>query len=262
MYCEYCGTQIQDNVANCPNCNRQVANHNNGQNTPYQNNNINSYNNMPPAYSRPSSGYNVPTRIPVALYVSLGIVAVIFIVVSILFFTGTTSGPGTSFGVTYETIPEKTESESVVLSGTAISKNNSANLVLNGDFIDSISSNEGSKTWSRTVYLNPGVNNFVLTLTDNLGKSQSSLITIERTVPLTYAVGTVLVKSNKSEIYIRPTPQISDKYIILLASNDYTSQFVCVGEEHTDPEGYIWCKVSTPANGIGWVRSDLMKIKQ
>ena len=69
-----------------------------------------------------------------------------------------------------------------------------------------------------------------------------------------------MVKLNKSEIYIRPTPQISDKYVLLLAANDYTSQFVCAGEEHIDSEGYLWCKVLTPANGIGWVRADLVRV--
>ena len=118
---------------------------------------------------------------------------------------------------------------------------------------------DGVKSWSKTVTLSPGKNSFMLTLSDSSGKSQSEAFSIERLIPLVYQPGTVFVKNDKSAIYIRPTPFISDKYVMLVPANDYTSQFICVGEEFTDSSGYIWCKVKTPASGVGWVRTDLIK---
>lgn len=166
----------------------------------------------------------------------------------------------TGVTLTVDDYESETEDDSVKLTGTIRTEAGSAKLTINGTVVDAITYDEGTKEWSKKVSLEDGSNTFKIRLEDNSGEVDIETVEIEKLSSLMYPKGTVLVKSNWDAVYVRPTPKISKEYIILIPKNDYSSEFVCVGEEHIDEDGYVWCKVRTPHNGIGWIRSDLMKV--
>lgn len=258
MYCRFCGHRIPDNSNVCPSCSNrtEVFPPNAYQLSDQPADNIN------------TRAYTTDARVPVQMYIILAVTAVLFVIFLILTILSFVSPPENKddstqqapvLSLTHEYISTQTDRETILITGTISASDTSSNLTLNGELIDSVSAGESGKVWSKTIPLTPGQNSFILTLSDNTGNSRSESFSVERLVPIVYQPGTVFVKLDKAAIYIRPTPQISDKYVIKLASNDYTTQLVCVGVEHTDPDGNLWCKVRTPSNGIGWVRTDLIK---
>lgn len=182
------------------------------------------------------------------------------VVFGVMFFNNSKDG-STGSGkpsVTVNSYPMQTDKATLVLSGSVKTKND-ATITINGSVIDTVSASEGTKQWSKEITLSRGSNTITIAISDNKGNSDSEQITITYNSTLLFEAGTILIKGDPAAVYVRPSPQKGEKFVLLIPQNDYTSQFVCVGEESKDSEGYIWCKVRTPANGLGWIRSDLVK---
>lgn len=276
MNCKFCNTVIPDGSVICPNC-RKPLNEENGNaasETPGVTGNTPQGNPIPsqPPVINTKKGFMEKVReiVPVPVFIILSVILVCFLALLILIvisvfkngIVGKLSISEETFDIQHDAITYQTSDESYTLNGTITTGKNSGDLTLNGDLIATVTKEEGTKAWSTSMQLNPGENTFVITFSDNMGQSKSEIFTIERTVNLKYKEGTVLTKLNKSGVYIRPTPAVGEKYIIKIDSKDYKTELKCVGEEYTDSEGYIWCRVRTPSNGIGWVRSDLMQVKK
>ena len=169
------------------------------------------------------------------------------------------STSGGKLSISINACPPTTQSTMLVLSGTASTSNVEATITVNGEFVNKVGAKAKNSAWSKSINLQDGNNAFLVTIIDAKGNTATETVQIICNTDKVFKKGTILVKQNASGVYIRPTPQISDKFVMLIPMNDYKSQFVCLGEESRDAEGYLWCRVKTPQNGEGWVRSDLMR---
>ena len=238
MICRNCGNELMPDASFCVGCGARVELQQ--QMVPVQ-------------ASKPAS--KNPVMLP--LIIACSVVGLVLVVCVTLILVSMFGG---SLSVDVNSYPSTTESNTIVLSGIVSSKNSNAALSVNGEFVGNVMANTKGQPWSKTVQLKSGTNTFLVTVTDAKGNTDTETVRVICNSNVVFAKGTVLVKYNTSGVYVRPTPQISNKYVLLIDRNDYTSQFVCLGEESRDAEGYIWCKVQTPRNGIGWVRSDLMRV--
>ena len=197
------------------------------------------------------------------LLIVLPICAVIFItaiVIAVMLMTGGGSAKKEYVTINVDPISQESTSDSIVLSGTISTKKSTATLRLNGEIVEVVMPAEEIKMWNKTVTLNQGTNTFNLVLTDSDNHSVTSVQTINYTKPDIMPKGTQLVKSVADGIYVRPTPAIGNKHVILIDRSDYTTRLTYMGENTVGSDGFTWYKVSTPSNGIGWVRSDIVKI--
>ena len=241
MYCGNCGNKIEGNINVCPKCNTPL------------------YQDKSQSFAHNEKVRSGKDKLPGSISVALIIALVLFVlflatVVYVYAFGGSING---SFDLYCEEPPIQTEMQSVTLNGT-IKSSSDATLTLNGDVIETVNSNQKEKIWSKSVSLKTGENIFVVTLSDGNGRSKSRVLYIENQGNIIYPAGTVL-NLTASGVYIRPTPNKSDKFVVMLW--DKATDLVCLGEEATDAEGYLWFKVNTPSNGAGWVRQDLVKVK-
>lgn len=154
---------------------------------------------------------------------------------------------------------DASNNNSETIGGFVSTDNSAAYLVINGTTVKNFKENVENESWSYDVSLESGKNQFIITLYDDNGSSESEKITINRSENLTFPKGTLFVKNVNDGVYIRNTPQISKEYLMLIPKEDTTSTFECVGEESVDSDGYTWCKIKTEDGMVGWVRSDLMK---
>lgn len=243
---------------------------NGGYEYPESNNNYREYEQ---AYGGNSREYNRPQKSNALFYTMASFMSVIIIalLVFIIIFTVdskkresfsdvkaiTSSGSSLKFNIDSYDADSDTDSETV--GGSVSSGDTRAYLVINGERIKTFEPNTKNESWSYDLSLKSGENQFAVTLYDEEGNSKSKKIVINYSDSLTYPKGTVFVKNVNDGVYIRNTPQISKDYLMLIPKEDTTSIFVCVGEESTDDDGYVWCKIKTEDGLIGWVRSDLMK---
>ncbi|MBE7046229.1 MAG: zinc ribbon domain-containing protein [Ruminococcaceae bacterium] len=250
MYCSECGTKLEDNAISCPNCKKNI------NNTHSETKDIIIENYEPVS---PSPQKNPEDKVPLGLWIALGTVSFLLIVFIIVVLCVNIAGNADhGFAFTCEETPAQTNQESIVLKGTIKSSDADATLTLNGQIIETLISGEKEKVWSEPVSLNDGENFILLTFASADGHSETRVLHIDKQSSLLYDKGTVL-NLNTTNVYIRPTPSKSDKYVVLLYYS--ATDLVCLGEEEYDSEGYLWIKVNTPANGPGWVRSDLVKLK-
>ncbi|MBR1970350.1 MAG: zinc ribbon domain-containing protein [Clostridia bacterium] len=250
MICSKCGKPLAENAAFCMVCGTRVEVPPKGNYQ--QTDNSEDYQARDVIESSSSKG-----SILLPIIISISAILLVFIVCLSLVLTSMFGG---KLAVNIDAYPERTQAGSVVISGRASTKGSNATISINGEFVSNITANSDNQYWSKSVDLKDGSNTFVVTITDTKGNMATENVSIICDSQVVFKKGTILVKHNASGVYVRPTPQISNKYIMLIDRNDYTSRFVCLGEESTDSEGYIWCKVSTPNKGIGWVRSDLMRV--
>ncbi len=262
MICKNCGREINESVTYCPGCGIYLDQQGNAPHPtpsadPY-------FGGVPERYETPerleiprdkaSSGFGIKVAL-------IAVIATVLIVMACLIFAFMPSmGGGGELSLNLDNYPSSTKATYYELTGDASSPKYNATITINGEFVANISGNASEQKWSKEVSLKRGDNTFLVTIVNSEGESITETVEILCNQSVTYEKGTILVKKNSSGVYIRPTPQISDKFVLLINQNDYKSQFVCTGEETTDSEGYLWCKVQTPANGLGWVRTDLMRV--
>lgn len=272
MFCRNCGNEVPDTMNFCTRCGAKLETAPQGQETypvempgselEYIDRTIGDRAGYSDEYrteivKKPGSGSNTSL---IVVTILLSLILVVGIVFGVLFF----GGSGDVFKssekptLTVDSYPSQTDKSALTLSGSATT-GSEATISINGQYVDTVSSSDGKKNWSKEVTLAKGVNNFDIVVTDNDGNSAEQQISVVYNSTLLYEAGTILVKGDPAAVYVRPTPQKGEKYVILIPREDFTSQFVCVGEESRDSEGYIWCKVQTPSSGIGWIRSDLVK---
>lgn len=260
MNCNKCGREIAQGAKFCVSCGTPVAsvnsdnssNHNN-----YQYSNVyqgqNQYQNFSAAYPPPKKSGGKA----LILAVSLSVAALIIVVAAILIVMNLNVKKGIQ--LTVDACPSETENISQVLSGKVSSLGTSATLTVNGSEIITVHDGDEDVSWSKEVWLENGTNTFEIVLTSSDGDERVEYIEIEYKRELLYEEGTVLVKSDPEGIFIRPTPAITKEYILYVPYYDYTTQFVCQGEEYVDGEGYIWANVKIPGGKTGWVRTDIVE---
>lgn len=260
MYCVRCGRELEYGTTVCKYCTMDSQNTRQLNNRNGFENNINQ---APLFINNNSTDYTANNDADKAITVLLGIVLAIMILVmatmAVLFVNKLSAVDGNGeYELEIDSYTKVTSDNIVRISGKADGGKNGAMLWVNGEMIKNIVK-EG--TWAVDVELEAGENTIVATISDGNGKSVSRMAVVICNPTVVYPAGTVLVKSDPADVFIRPTASKGEKYVMLIDKSDYTSQFVCVGEEEKDAEGYIWCKVQTPNNGLAWVRSDLMKMK-
>lgn len=279
MFCKNCNSPLKDGAKFCTVCGTPVVNNdnpNNFQQSGYQNHMANDVNQSYSDYNNYSAPINagrphnreIPAEngmgVASVFNIILGVIVVVLIaVVTFLFIHFSKNEPkkassDINLQLKVDDVTSVTKSSNYTFSGQISTTGEYAELSINGNIIDSVSDDEGIKSWSHYTELGKGTNSFKIVLYDSDGNSKEQTVEIVRDVQLVYPEGTVLVKYNSSGVFIRPTPSTSETPIDKIESYDYTSKFICVGEEHKDYEGYVWCKVKTPKGQIGWVRSDLM----
>lgn len=243
---------------------------NGGYEYPESNNNYREYEQ---AYGGNSQEYNRPQKSNVLFYTMASLMSVIIIalLVFVIIFTvdskkretssdvKVVASSGSSLEFNIDSYDADSDTDSETVGGSVSSGDARAYLVINGERIKTFEPNTRNESWSYDLSLKSGENQFAVTLYDEDGNSKSEKIVINYSDSLTYPKGTVFVKNVNDGVYIRNTPQISKDYLMLIPKEDTTSTFVCVGEESTDDDGYVWCKIKTEDGLIGWVRSDLMK---
>lgn len=279
MFCRYCGKQI-GNVEVCPYCKGQIADDNgdisvnsdeNSDYTPKMEQIKNVFNHDRVLVEDSVYGGKrrmVEKREKNAAVIICAVCLALFIVLSIFTavrFFGNKDGKlfvsaKNGLYLKIEQVPAKTSVGNIQLSGVMKSSEKEAKLVINGDNVESVSPDDGEKKWVRNVMMKPGNNKFVINVSDGEQTTGIEVINVEYEPALRFPKGTVLVKSDPADIFIRPTPGKSGSYVMLIDSSDYSTQLVCVGEEVPDGAN-VWCKVKTPSKGIGWVRSDIIRKK-
>ena len=254
MYCGNCGTRVEDNASVCPNCNKQFTINPPKAEAPQF---IQQPIQAVAAYDNGRSKEKLPTSIVLALAIVSGLFT-LFVVLALVVFIFGGSGLGDGLELYCESVPTQTSQDSIILSGTIKGSSRGSNLYLNGEVIETTDKKERKKNWMESVVLESGENTFVVTLSDGNGNSKTTVLNVDKQDDLTYPEGTILNLSTTG-VYVRPTPNKSDKFVVMLW--DMSTDLVCLGEESTDAEGYLWCKVNTPSNGAGWIRTDLVKVK-
>lgn len=259
MNCNKCGREIAQGAKFCVSCGTPVTSVNSddslNQNN-YQYSNVyqgqNQYQNITSAYPPPKKSGGKA----LILIISLSVAALI-VVAAILIAMNLNAKKGIE--LTVDACPSETENISQVLSGTVSSFGTNATLTVNGSEIITIHDGDENVSWSKEVWLENGTNTFEIALTSSDGDKRVEYIEIEYERELLYEKGTVLIKSDPAGIFIRPTPAITKEYILYVPYYDYTTQFVCQGEEYVDGEGYVWANVKIPSGQTGWVRTDIVE---
>lgn len=248
MFCKKCGKELKDGTKFCSGCGTAVSEQAQNQNTTLQGE----------VYREPYVAPKKKKKDSKSLIIVLCVtVAVLVITLAVILIAGLTGKKGMELSV-YD-YPYETDNISYVLRGKASSYDKNAVLYINGEQITFVEKGERNLEWNKEVWLAKGQNTFSIVLETEDGNTKSETVEIEYKPELLYPQGTVLVKSDPAGIFIRPTPAITKEYILYVPYNDFSTQFVCQGEEYIDGDGFTWCRVQIPSGRRGWVRSDIVK---
>lgn len=247
MFCKKCGKELKDETKFCSGCGTAVLEQN--QNTAVQREDYRQQ-----SYVAPKTKKKDSKSLIIVLCVT---VAVLVITLAVILIAGLTGKKGMALSV-YD-YPNATDSVSYVLQGKVSSYDKNAVLYINGEQITFVEKGKRNLEWNKEVWLAKGMNTFSIVLETEDGSTKTETVEIEYAPELLYPQGTVLVKSDPAGIFIRPTPAITKEYILYVPYNDFSTRFVCQGEEYIDGDGFTWCKVKIPSGRLGWVRSDIVK---
>ncbi len=236
MICQNCGQKLDNNTSFCTRCGNKIN---------FKNN-------------------ETPNKNETLLKVLIGVVTLFSICLVVFMLIFMTKKPDASYDLSLdvESVPLTTQDSSIIICGSATTGPYDSWIEINGDRVVEISKNAHNSYWEYEVNLHEGDNEFDITLHDGKDETTKNVDVYCEPINarLPFPKGTLLVKDDEEGIFIRPTPCISEEYLMLIPYNDYSVLLEFMGKIETDAEGYDWYSVKTPSNGTGWVRSDLVRV--
>ncbi len=171
--------------------------------------------------------------------------------------------------LTVDSCPAETMINPLMISGTMLSKENTAFLSIDGERVNSVSSIDGIVAWEEEVRLVEGTNTITVTLSDNAGNTDEQTITIDYTEAWPFPYGTELTRTSGEANYmilVRPGPsKQSGEPLLKIMPGDFTTTLIYLGEyqqENSPTDGvHNWYKVELPDGRVGWIREDLAMVK-